>query len=267
MKKVVIIFLGILFCLLTVTYSETIYYKVLDIYDRFMDFTHPRYPGVLGYYEQLEKLYESKSSDYLLNQIKKTENPIRFRYSAIILLDRGDKREIDPLITILNNDYKNYEIRQTAILVLTKFGEEKTINEVMNVVNKYKNVKFNLRNKADYNKYNLYRTALRNLSAIEYEPLYPFLMQMAQKGDKREKTLALGCLYMYKRHWKEVLPLYIEKLRNDKIKGFAIDALRHLGRPEAIPALEEVVKSDSVFSKEAEEAIIYLKSLKYGEGE
>ncbi len=200
--------LAIICLVLAHLYFEFAHYKVLDLYDSFMDFANPRGPNTASYYDQLRSLYARKSSDYLLRQIRRNKNENRFTYAAEALLRRKDSRAIKELIGILKNQNRSYGIKETAISVLARFNESESIQPVVEIVNKFKGKKFDLWNNKEKEESKLYEEALVSLSIIQYEPTYQFLMGKVREGSEKEKSFAIArCLFYYKDHWQELLPL------------------------------------------------------------
>lgn len=262
MKRKYILLFIFSYIIILYLYFEFAHHKVLDLYDSFMDFTTPSYGENSGYYQNLKSLYKQRSSNYLLRLVKRTKNETRFIYVAETLLERKDKRAIRPLIEILKNKNRNNEIKVVAVSVLARFNEPESIQPVMEIVNKFKGKKFDLWNNKEKEESALYEEALTSLSFIQYEPIYQFLKKKVQQGSEKEKSFAIArCLFYYKDHWQEVLPLYVDKIDKEQVKGSTIDALKYIGRPEAIPALREVARADPNYRLQAEEAIKCLESL------
>lgn len=254
MKKIIIILSAVL--LISIFYYFFINQYLILAFDTFMDFTDRTYNS------RLRDEYKTKDYNSLIREIKYNRMNIgRFGNAASVLLDRNERRSINDIAKAFLDMRREDAIRSAAAFTLAKFGGEKASSTLLSVVNRYKEKKYNMSNKLDSKELDQYFMALEALSYMQNEEIYPLALKSARKENKLEKgytTISLLCYF--KNHWQEILPIYLEILKEDPSRG--ISYLKKLGRPEAIPAIKEAIKGDPTVQREAEEAIKYLEDLK-----
>ena len=255
-KKIIFIWITTLICfvLLLYLYLTFPHKYVVGFYDSFMGFTDPNYS------KRVLKEWQQKSSDFLYFQIRIPNSSSRKGTAINILSDRKDKRILPILKDIIKRD--DPDLNYIATLCLIKYGKEEAIPVLMEIVNEYKNRRFYPDRIGQRSPYHRYFDALNALAKLKYESVYPIILDLAKNGTNLEKQRAFnGLLYHYNNHWQEILPLYKDALL-DKNLTISPETLEKLGRPEAIPILEEYEQAVPMHKDRAQEAINYLKSLK-----
>ena len=227
---------------------------VVGFYDSFMGFTDPNYP------KRSLKEWQQKSSNFLYFQTIIPNSSGRKGTALNILSDRKDERILPILKDIIKKD--DPDLNYIATLCLIKYGKEEAIPILMEVVNEYKNKRFYPDRVGQRSPYHRYFDALDALAKLKYEPAYPIILDHAKNGTNLEKqTVFNGFLYQYNNHWQEILPLYKDALLSKDLT-ISAETLKKLGRPEAIPILEEYAQAKPIHKERAEEAIKYLELLK-----
>jgi len=252
-KKIIFIISVICALFLYATFTHK---YVIEFYDSFRGFTDLEYP------KKIAKEWKQKSSNFLYFQIIIPNSSGRKGLALDILSDRKDNRILPILKDIIIKGDSN--LNYVAILDLIKYGEDEAIPILMNVVNRYQDMNFYPGDRKHWKDYDRYSDALRGLAMLKYEPVYKISLDLAKSDSALEKQLAYnGLLHYYNNHWQEVLSLYEAVLKSTvDVKYFNLDAIKKLGRPEAIPALKEYVKHNPLRRNDVEEVIKYLESLK-----
>lgn len=155
--------------------------------------------------ETIEK-FKTKSNEYLIKQLK-SKNYAIVGIAAGILYQR-DEREAVPVLLELTKS-KNEQIRTTAFIVLGNFNNERAIEPLMNIIDKGPN-------------HRDYIDALRALSIMRYEPVYPLIIEILES--------------------KESDVLYEDK-------PYAVGMLEYYAKPESIPLLDKIIEEESKKSK------------------
>jgi hypothetical protein len=222
--------------ILSVAYFFILHPYIIQAYDTWMDFNYPSYENNKGHYYQLGVEWQKKPSAFLYRQLKLPNSKPRKGLALGILSERKDSRVLPMLKSIILNG--DPDLNFQASRCLTLFGTKETAPVFMEIVNKYKNIKFYASDKKTRTEGSRFFHAIFALSELKYEPAYPIILELAKKGTDREKKAVYnGALYQYDNHTKEILPLYIDRLKNcpDKFKGQEISNLKRLNHPEAIP--------------------------------
>jgi hypothetical protein len=206
------------------------------------------------YFHQLKSEWQTKPSNFLLRKLYSVD-VMRFAIAAGILAERNEHRAIPILVHKAQSNYIDDGIHFSACGVLAIMSPDTASKVLMNVVNKYKNVKN--RNLAYREKY---ENALKVLASMKDERVYPICLQMAKSGKRLEEESSLnGMLCYFDNHWEEILPFYLKYLNdNSRHDIAAIDGIKHMKRPEAIPALEEFALKNPMYKREVIEAINYI---------
>lgn len=244
----IFIIIGMLYCFFLNQYA-------VKAFDTFMDFTDR------NYLTTLRNEYENKNYDFLIREIKYNQvNFTRVGNAISILVRRNERRAIDDIINAFLDMRRDSVIRHSAATALAKFGGKKVTFALLSVVNQYKDRRFDLTKKSNSQKVDQLFNALQALSIMQNEETYPLLVSMLKEGGLIKSWVLSRCLYHYKNHWQEILPIYLEELKENPSGGI-ISRLKQIGRPEAIPAIKGAIKQDPAVQREAEKAIKYLESL------
>jgi len=90
--------------------------------------------------EEFEKMYNEKDIDGLVNVIaNETDTPL---YAADLIMRINDKRAVEPLIDILNDESLNIHNRDIAAMALGPLGDSKAVEPLLKHIN---NPNFDLR--------------------------------------------------------------------------------------------------------------------------
>ena len=235
-----------------------LWWSMLPLWWSFRGFIDPKY------YENIKTDFESRPTKFLPWQLtSRNYNSARAAYE--ILLERKDPESINMLIGILKRT-KDVESRGIIMKAIANLNGSDAIPVILQVVDKYKDKKFDYTNPAEMQKFDDYMNALEALSIMEYEPIYPLILDLAKTGDSREKGSVLSsCLPNFKKHSKEIIFIYTKELYISPV-AWVVDQLKELGDPDAIPYIEKYLeeskdKISDYDRKQALETIEYLKSL------
>lgn len=243
--------------ILSIAYFFVLHPYIIQAYDIWMGFNYPS-----EYSRRLGTEWQEKSSTFLYKQLQLPNSKARKGLALGILSERQDKRVLPVLKNIILKGDSDLNFQASRCLVL--FGTKEAVPVFMEIINKYKNIKFYATDKETWKDGDRFFSALYALAQLKYEPVFPIIISLAKNGTDREKLAAFnGALYYYDKHKEEVLPLYLERLKTEsKYKSTIIESIAKLKCPEAIPALRDLAEKEPWNRLEAEKAISYLKSLK-----
>jgi len=213
------------------------------------DFANP------NYYKELKVEWSGKSTNFLLRKLHSIDI-MRFSTAAGIIAKRNERRAIPILVKKVQSNYVDGGIHFSACGVLAIMSPDIAKRVLMEVLNKYKDIR--TKSKSYYIRYD---NTLLILARMKDERVYPICLDMAKSNNKVERESSLNSmLYYFDNHRENVLPLYLEYL-NDKngSKMAAIEGIKNMKRPETIPILEEFASKNPMYKREAEEAINYIK--------
>lgn len=235
---------------------------VLMFYDSFIAFTDE------NYYQTMYEQWKKKSSNFLLTQLSIFNDEPRFSTAAFILTERNEKRAIKRLRAILNS-HANSKIKRTAIFRLVNFGDEKSIDYFLKKAHEYRKMNLDFYDKSKTDFIDEYRDILQALSSIQFEEVYPLVLDLAKNGKKWERGAVLSsCLFYYKKHSTDIIPIYTKDFFEEKkstysaSKASSIRGLEMLGSVDAVPILKYIAEKEPEYRREAERAIKSLEVLK-----
>ena len=257
-KKAYLVGIGVLVLAgLFAAYCFILHPHVISAYDIWMGFNNTNYSNII------DKQFLEKSSDELLRIYSYPTSLARKLLALGVLSKRGDERAIPILKHLIEAD--NKEMAQVAMYYMARYGERVATPVLIKVFNEYKNKKYDLKNKSQYDDYRIYEMSIDTLSAFKNEEVFRCLKLFAQNGTPLEIDIAVAYLHTYNddRHLPEVLNLYRKLIANSKGKyKYIVGDIKRLNRPEAIPLLKDLAEKEPWNRKEAEEAINYIESLK-----
>lgn len=212
----------IVFASLGVGYFVLMSRPIQDQFWSVMEFLSPRLSS------EMDKEWENKPNKFLLNKLK-ANNYLYSGTAAEILINRKDKTLVPVFIKLLNS--RDIEIVGTAIQALGKIGDVSAIPQLM------KFVKMGPEGVH-------YKTALLALSEMQYVPVIPEIIKLANTNlgnDLRPQDYAL----MMMRNFQS--EKFIEILK--KLKETGSDPSIREGAAEILQKIEEGRKVNDPYKK------------------